>query len=78
MAEPTDATPVATYAIRVHGRLGPVFLSSLPYRAALQAGGRAVILADITDADLVDVLRRITDFGADIERVHRLEGPPPG
>lgn len=73
MRDPGNSCALASYAVRVRGRLGPLFLTAIPHRVAIPVEGRSIVVAHVAPSDLVDVLRRISNFGLEIESVREVD-----
>lgn len=73
MCDACDSYGRASYAVRVRGRLGPLFLTAIPHRMAVLVEGRSIVVARVAPADLADLLRRISDVGLEIESAREVD-----
>jgi hypothetical protein len=73
----------AAYAIHIEGVLGPMLLSSLTSEISsdtcpwhVRTEDSSVIVVSVTEDDLVDVARRLTESGVEIGCVRELRTSP--
>jgi hypothetical protein len=65
-----QGSDLATYELRVRGRLGPLLLSAVPHAAAAHLPRHTLVITARSDAqDLVEIVRLIVAAGLEVEGV---------